>query len=112
LKDVLYFIRKFLEKPIREQCFYIEVIFWLGLSRIAILVLPFKFIASFLGDHMLYEKDHTREQILNLYRFIDWLMVLPEALSKRFNTQHKEYEEEQKCLISQPLNESDVKREC
>jgi hypothetical protein len=26
---------------------------------------------------MLYEKDHTREQVLNLYRFIDWLMVLP-----------------------------------
>ena len=45
---------------------------------------------------MLYEKNYTREQILNLYRFIDWLMVLPESLSKKFNKQHKEYEEGKK----------------
>ena len=45
---------------------------------------------------MLYEKDYTRKQILNLYRFIDWLMVLPESLSKKFNDQHKEYEEGKK----------------
>ncbi len=42
--------------------------------------------------HMLYEKNYTRKQILNIYRFIDWLMVLPESLSKKFNDQHKEYE--------------------
>ena len=35
---------------------------------------------------------------MNLYRFIDWFMVLSEALSKRFNTQHKEYEEEQQMF--------------
>ena len=45
---------------------------------------------------MLYEKNYTREQILNLYRFIDWLMVLPESLSKKFINQHKEYEEGKK----------------
>ena len=45
---------------------------------------------------MLYERDFTREQILNLYRFIDWLMALPELLSKEFNTQHKAYEEDKK----------------
>ena len=45
---------------------------------------------------MLYERHFSREQILNLYRFIDWLMVLPELLSKKFNTQHKEYEEDRK----------------
>jgi len=55
-----------------------------------------RFVLKWRLTRMLYEKDHTREQILNLYRFIDWLMVLPEALSKRFNTRHKEYEEEQK----------------
>ena len=48
---------------------------------------------------MLYEKNHTREQILNLYRFIDWLMVLPESLSKKFNDQHKEYEEGEKMTF-------------
>lgn len=45
---------------------------------------------------MLYERKYTRGQILNLYRFIDWLMVLPESLSKKFNTQHKKYEEGKK----------------
>ena len=45
---------------------------------------------------MLYERHYTRKQILNLYRFIDWLMVLPESLSKTFNNQHKKYEEKKK----------------
>ncbi len=45
---------------------------------------------------MLYERNYTKEEILNLYRFIDWLMGLPESLTKQFNTRHKEYEEEKK----------------
>ncbi len=45
---------------------------------------------------MLYERNYTKEEILNLYRFIDWLMGLPESLTKQFNTQHKEYEEEKR----------------
>ncbi len=45
---------------------------------------------------MLYERNYTREQILNLYRFIDWIMVLPESLLQQFNDQHKEYEEGKK----------------
>ena len=32
---------------------------------------------------MLYERHFSREQILNLYRFIDWLMVLPEIIVKK-----------------------------
>ncbi|MBF0468980.1 MAG: hypothetical protein HQK61_08865 [Desulfamplus sp.] len=45
---------------------------------------------------MLYERNYTKEQILNLYRFIDWLMGLPESLANKFNTRHKEYEEDKK----------------
>ena len=52
MKNLLLLIRKFLRKPIKEQYLYIEAIFWLGVFRIIILVLPFKFIASFLGNHM------------------------------------------------------------
>ena len=45
---------------------------------------------------MLYERNYTREQIFNLYRFIDWLMLLPKSLSKKFNNKHKKFEEEKK----------------
>ncbi len=55
-----------------------------------------RYVGKWKLTRMLYERDFTREQILNLYRFIDWLMVLPELLSKEFNTQHKEYEEDKK----------------
>jgi hypothetical protein len=40
----------------------------------------------------LYEKGYTREDVLELFRFIDWLLVLPEALGRRFQDQLKEYE--------------------
>ena len=43
---------------------------------------------------MLYTKGYSREDILNLYRFIDWLMVLPEELSHRFQDELKAFEEE------------------
>lgn len=45
---------------------------------------------------MLYEKGYDRQDILNLYKFIDWLMVLPEGLSLRFHEQIEAYEEEKK----------------
>ncbi|MEW6377974.1 MAG: hypothetical protein AB1611_00045 [bacterium] len=45
---------------------------------------------------MLYEKGYSRQDILNLYRFIDWLMVLPEGLALRFHEQIEAYEEEKK----------------
>ncbi|MEW6378461.1 MAG: hypothetical protein AB1611_02505 [bacterium] len=45
---------------------------------------------------VLYEKGYSRQDILNLYRFIDWPMVLPEGLSLRFHEQIEAYEEEKK----------------
>jgi len=42
----------FFKKPLSEQALYLEVTFWLGLSRLAILVLPFRWTARFLGVHM------------------------------------------------------------
>ncbi len=32
----------------------------------------------------LYERGYERQDILNLYRFIDWLLVLPEGLEREF----------------------------
>lgn len=42
---------------------------------------------------MLYHKGYAREDILELFRFIDWLVVLPEELELRFSEALREYEE-------------------
>ncbi len=44
----------------------------------------------------LYERGFSPENILQLYRLIDWFMILPEDLSKRFIENLTEYEEERK----------------
>lgn len=45
---------------------------------------------------MLYERGYSREDILELLRFIDWVMVLPEDLEQRFTAILEQYEEERK----------------
>ena len=44
----------------------------------------------------LYEKGFSAKDILNIYRLIDWLMMLPEDLTKRFTEDLINYEEEKK----------------
>ena len=45
---------------------------------------------------MLYHRGYTKEDILELFRFIDWLMVLPDDLELSFAEALREYEEETK----------------
>ena len=47
----------------------------------------------------LYEKGYTREKIIELFRLIDWMMVLPEALQKQFENQLENYQEERKMPV-------------
>lgn len=42
----------------------------------------------------LYRTGYNRQQILDLFRFIDWLMRLPEALTTRFWTDFRTFEQE------------------
>jgi hypothetical protein len=42
----------------------------------------------------LYETGYTREQIVQLFRFIDWMLALPENLAQSFDRQLARYEEE------------------
>ncbi len=42
---------------------------------------------------MLYERNYSRQQILNLFRFIDWLMRLPDDLEQNFKQEIVKYEE-------------------
>ncbi|WP_375514018.1 cytosolic protein [uncultured Nostoc sp.] len=44
----------------------------------------------------LYEKGYQREDIINLFRFIDWVMRLPEELEQSFWQEVTQYEEEKK----------------
>lgn len=54
-KVVLIFIRyliKFIKLPWRKKCFIIEAFFLMGLARMAILIFPFRYIASIIGNQM------------------------------------------------------------
>jgi predicted DNA-binding ribbon-helix-helix protein len=41
----------------------------------------------------LYEEGYSRKDVLNLFKFIDWVMILPESLKQTFWTELKAYEE-------------------
>ena len=42
----------------------------------------------------LYERGNEREDVLDLFRFIDWLLVLPKEMTKSFRQQIEEFEQE------------------
>lgn len=44
----------------------------------------------------LYDKGYERQQILDLYRFIDWIMILPEPIEREFWRELQAFEEERK----------------
>jgi len=43
---------------------------------------------------MLYNRGYQRREILNLFRFIDWIMILPDELEKKLIKEVCDYEEE------------------
>lgn len=44
----------------------------------------------------LFERGYQRQQIISLYRFIDWMMLLPEDLELEYDRQVDAYQEERK----------------
>ena len=44
----------------------------------------------------LYEQGFSREDIINLYALIDWMMTLSKELEREFQQELKQYEEEKK----------------
>jgi hypothetical protein len=44
----------------------------------------------------LYEQGYERQDILNLFGFLDWLMELPEGLKQAFRNELEQYEQENK----------------
>jgi hypothetical protein len=41
----------------------------------------------------LYERGYRREEIVGLFRFVDWLMALPPGLEQEFRTELEAFEE-------------------
>jgi predicted transposase/invertase (TIGR01784 family) len=44
----------------------------------------------------LYEEGYERREIVNLFRFVDWVMILPKGLESEFWQELKVYEEERR----------------
>jgi predicted DNA-binding ribbon-helix-helix protein len=44
----------------------------------------------------LYEEGYNQEEVLNLFNFVDWVLVLPKRLEAEFWLELKAYEEERK----------------
>jgi hypothetical protein len=42
----------------------------------------------------LYEQGYERQDILNLFRFLDWILELPEGLKQSFQAELQQYEQE------------------
>lgn len=51
---------------------------------------------KFLLVKRLYEADYSRSDVLNLFKFLDWIMMLPDSLKREFWQELKAYEEERK----------------
>ncbi len=47
----------------------------------------------------LYERGYDREDIIRLFRLIDWMMTLPDELKQAFNREVQAYEEEKQMPI-------------
>jgi len=97
---------KVFQKPLSEKGLYLETTFWLGISRLEILILPFRWIAPFLGQHMASSDGNNENRdrqtvisvsraILTMSRHLPWeLQCLVQAISGKMmlspeeNSQH------------------------
>lgn len=69
-----------------------------------------RFRWKFVLTRMLYERSYAREQIVALFRFIDWVMLLPGDLQREYTQQVFEYEEENKMSYISPLERDAIAR--
>jgi flagellar biosynthesis/type III secretory pathway protein FliH len=47
----------------------------------------------------LYQRGYTENEVIKLFRLLDWMMTLPESLQQSFDTKLKNYQEERKMPI-------------
>jgi hypothetical protein len=89
-----HLLTKFFRRPLADQVLFLEATFWLGISRLALLILPFRWIAPFLGQHMVSSEDHMAPKgetplsvsraILTMSRHLPWeCKCLSQAISAK-----------------------------
>jgi Domain of unknown function (DUF4351) len=58
----------------------------------------------------LYEQGYERQDVIHLFRFIDWVMMLPEGLKLQFWQELRAYEEERRMLYITSIEEIGFER--
>jgi hypothetical protein len=59
---------------------------------------------------LLYQKGFRKEDILELFRFIDWVMALPEELEEQFGIEIEAFEEEQQMSYVTSIEKIGIKK--
>jgi len=92
-------VTKFVKKPHTDQILYLEAAFWLGVSRLAILTIPFRRIAPFLGTHMASSDEIKDRQVVlgvsraigTMSRYVPWeCKCLAQAISGKMMLQRRQ----------------------
>jgi Domain of unknown function (DUF4351) len=52
--------------------------------------------AKFALARQLYERGYQRQDVINLFRFLDWVIILPKDLDKQFWQELRNFEEQQR----------------
>ena len=68
-------LRKFMALPRADRDCLVEAGLWLGIARLAILVLPFRWVAPRLGRHMARSPEETRAVSAELLDRISWAVA-------------------------------------
>lgn len=68
-------LRKFLALPLADRACLVEAGLWLGLARLAILVLPFRWIARGLGRQMVRSPEDADAASVALLDRISWAVA-------------------------------------
>jgi hypothetical protein len=58
----------------------------------------------------LYEQGYERQDILNLFRFIDWMMELPEGIKQAFRLELEQYEQENQMPYVTSIEQMGIER--
>jgi len=58
----------------------------------------------------LYEQGYERQDVLNLFRFLDWMMELPEGLKQVFRDQLEQYEQERQMPYITSIEQSGIEK--
>ena len=67
-------LRKFLRLSSFDCRLFVEAAIWLGIARLAVLVVPFRRIAPFLGRHMAESPQTTESEHKEIAERISWVV--------------------------------------